>query len=79
MDQARHVLPDGVVYCRDALDAAEGADILVVTTEWNEFRALAPERLKETMRGDLIVDLRNLYEPATMQAAGFHYRSIGRP
>jgi UDPglucose 6-dehydrogenase len=79
MDQARHVLPDGVLYCRDALDAAEGADILVVTTEWNEFRALAPERLKETMRGDLIVDLRNLYEPATMQAAGFHYRSIGRP
>jgi UDPglucose 6-dehydrogenase len=52
---------------------------MVVATEWNEFRALAPERLKEVMRGDLIVDLRNLYEPATMKAAGFRYQSIGRP
>jgi UDPglucose 6-dehydrogenase len=79
MEQARGVLPHAVVYCRDALDAAQGADILVVTTEWNEFRALAPERLKEAMRGNLIVDLRNLYEPASMQAAGFRYQSIGRP
>jgi UDPglucose 6-dehydrogenase len=79
MEQARGVLPQAVVYCRDALDAAQGADILVVATEWNEFRALAPERLKEAMRGNLIVDLRNLYEPASMQAAGFRYQSIGRP
>jgi UDPglucose 6-dehydrogenase len=68
-----------VTYCNDALDAAQGADILVVTTEWNEFRALAPERLRDAMRGNLIVDLRNLYDPATMQAAGFRYQSIGRP
>jgi UDPglucose 6-dehydrogenase len=79
MAQARPLLPANVVYCRDALDAAQGADLMVVATEWNEFRALAPERLKETMRGDLIVDLRNLYEPATMKAAGFRYQSIGRP
>jgi len=79
MVQARPLLPANVVYCRDALDAAQGADLMVVATEWNEFRALAPERLKEVMRGDLIVDLRNLYEPATMKAAGFRYQSIGRP
>jgi len=79
MDQARPMLPPGVKYCRDALDAAREADILVVLTEWNEFRAIAPERLRETMRGDLVVDLRNMYEKASMQAAGFRYHSIGRP
>jgi UDPglucose 6-dehydrogenase len=79
MESARPLLPESVVYCRDALDAARGADLLVVLTEWNEFRAIAPERLKEAMRGNLIVDLRNLYEPAAMQAAGFRYHSIGRP
>ena len=79
MDQARPMLPTSVTYCRDALDAAQGADLLVVVTEWNEFRALAPERLREAMRGDLIVDLRNMYERASMQAAGFRYQSIGRP
>ncbi len=79
MDQARPVLPPGVIYCTDAIDAAKGADLLVVVTEWNEFRAIAPERLREAMRGDLIVDLRNMYEKASMQAAGFRYQSIGRP
>ena len=79
MEQARPMLPAGVAYCRDALDAAAGADLLVVVTEWNEFRAIAPERLREAMRGDLIVDLRNMYERASMEAAGFRYQSIGRP
>ena len=79
MDQARPMLPPAITYCRDALDAAAGADLLVVVTEWNEFRAIAPERLREAMRGDLIVDLRNMYERATMEAAGFRYQSIGRP
>ncbi len=79
MDQARPMLPGTVSYCRDALDAASGADLLVVVTEWNEFRAIAPERLREAMRGDLIVDLRNMYERAAMEAAGFRYHSIGRP
>ena len=56
MEQARPALPAEVVYCRDALDAARGADLLVVVTEWNEFRALAPERLREAMAGNLIID-----------------------
>ena len=79
MEQARPMLPPGVTYCADALDAAKGADLLVVATEWNEFRAIAPERLREAMRGDLVVDLRNMYEKASMEAAGFRYHSIGRP
>ena len=73
------MLPSQVIYCRDALDAAKGADILVIVTEWNEFRAIAPERLREAMAGDLVVDLRNMYEAASMRGAGFRYHSIGRP
>ncbi len=79
MDQARPMLPPSVIYCDSALDAAQGADLLVVVTEWNEFRAIAPERLREAMRGDLVVDLRNMYEKTAMTAAGFRYQSIGRP
>ncbi len=79
MDQARPLLPEGVVYCRDALDAAAGADALVVVTEWNEFRALGPERLAGAMAGRVLVDLRNVYDPAAMREAGFTYQGIGRP
>ena len=78
MEAAAPLLPAAVQYCTGALDAAQGADALVVLTEWNEFRALAPARLAEAMRGRVIVDLRNIYEPNTMRAAGFHYSSIGR-
>jgi UDPglucose 6-dehydrogenase len=59
-------------------DAAKGADILVLITEWNEFRALDLGRLRTLMKGDLIVDLRNVYRPAEARAAGFSYVSIGR-
>jgi UDPglucose 6-dehydrogenase len=79
MDQARPLLPEGITFCRNALDAAEGADALIVVTEWNEFRALAPERLAAAMRGRVLVDLRNVYDPAAMQGAGFAYHGIGRP
>ena len=79
MEQARPMLPASVAYCESALDAAQGADLLVVATEWNEFRAIDPERLRAAMRGDLVVDLRNMYERASMVAAGFRYHSIGRP
>jgi UDPglucose 6-dehydrogenase len=78
MEQARPLLPANVVYCRDALDAAAGADALVLITEWNEFRALAPQKLGEAMRGRVLVDLRNVYDPVAMRAAGFAYHGIGR-
>jgi UDPglucose 6-dehydrogenase len=79
MEQARPLLPSSVVYCRDAMDALSGADALVLVTEWNEFRALAPERLRAAMRGAVVVDLRNVYDPEAMRAAGFAYHCIGRP
>jgi len=77
--QAKPLLPDSVVYCRDALEAATGADALVVVTEWNEFRALSPEKLAGVMKGRAIIDLRNIFDPAAMREAGFSYRGIGRP
>ncbi len=79
MDQARPLLPDSLIYCRDAMDAVSGADALVLITEWNEFRALAPERLRTAMRGKVMVDLRNVYDPVAMRAAGFEYHGVGRP
>ena len=79
MEQAKPVLPVSVMYCRDAFDAAQGADALVLITEWNEFRALSPTRLRDTMRGRVIVDLRNVYDPVAMRQAGLEYHCVGRP
>ncbi len=78
MDQARSMLSDEIVYCNDALHAAAGADVLVVITEWNEFRALDPAKLRSVMAGKVIVDLRNIFDPAAMRAVGFAYHGIGR-
>ena len=78
MAEARRVL-DGVIWCRDSYDAMSGADALVILTEWNEFRALDLARVKGLMKTPLIVDLRNIYEPAEVAAAGFRYVSVGRP
>ncbi len=74
---AEPLLP-GVEWCASALDAAEQADITVVLTEWNEFRALDLQALRARMRGDVLLDLRNVYSPAQARAAGFSYASIGR-
>ena len=76
-ETAEQLLP-GVTWCGSALEAAEKADIAVVVTEWNEFRALDLDTLKERMRGNVLVDLRNIYLPAQARAAGFTYTSIGR-
>jgi UDPglucose 6-dehydrogenase len=78
MDQARPLLPDSVIYCDHALQAIKGADALVLVTEWNEFRALAPERLVADMRGRVVVDLRNVFDPLAMRQAGLVYSCIGR-
>ncbi len=76
---ARQALPAAVAFAETALGAAQDADAVVVLTEWNEFRALAPARLKSSMKGDVVLDLRNVWDPAAMRAAGFAYSSIGRP
>jgi UDPglucose 6-dehydrogenase len=78
MEQARPMLPDSVCYCRDAFDAITGSDAVVVITEWNEFRALAPSRIAQSMRGQTIIDLRNIFDPAAMREAGLAYHGIGR-
>jgi UDPglucose 6-dehydrogenase len=77
MVAARPLLSD-VVWAQDSYAAAKDADALVIITEWNEFRALDLHRLKGAMAGDVIVDLRNIYRPAEMEAAGVRYFSIGR-
>jgi len=69
----------GVTWWADAYEAAAEADAVVIITEWNQFRALDLARLKQTMRGDVIVDLRNIYVPDEARAAGFNYSSVGRP
>ncbi len=76
--QAEPLLPN-VVWCGSVLEAADGADAAVVLTEWNEFRAVSLAALKAKMRGDALVDLRNIYRPEHARNAGFDYVSVGRP
>ena len=75
--KAQEAIP-GVLWCESALDVAEGADVLVVLTEWNEFRALDLRRMREAMLGNVLVDLRNMYPQALAEEAGFVYYGIGR-
>jgi UDPglucose 6-dehydrogenase len=78
MAEAKKLLPD-LTYCKDAYDCMTGADALVLITEWNEFRALDLTRVKSLLRQPVLVDMRNVYNPAEMTEAGFRYTSIGRP
>ena len=78
MEEAGRIL-DGVIWCGSAYEAMAGADALVILTEWNEFRALDLDRVRSLLKTPLIVDLRNVYDPAAMGAAGFRYVSVGRP
>jgi UDPglucose 6-dehydrogenase len=72
------LLPD-VTWCACALEAAEGADVVLVLTEWNEFRAIDLEGLRRVMGGDLLVDTRNVFRPEEARSAGLRYIGIGRP
>ena len=78
MDSARKVL-EGVEWCNDAYETVGGADIVVILTEWNEYRALDLDRLSEAMRGDTLVDFRNIYPLQEMEDVSLNYISIGRP
>jgi UDPglucose 6-dehydrogenase len=78
MAEARQLMP-AVRYCENAEAAMTGADAVVLLTEWNEFRALDPHRIRALLRTPVVVDLRNVYNPADMRAAGLHYSSVGRP
>jgi len=77
MAEARKLMP-GISYCVDPYEAMTGADAVVFLTEWNSYRALDLRRMKAILRQPSVVDLRNIYRPSEMRAAGFQYSSIGR-
>ncbi len=77
MDTARDLMDD-VEWCSDTYNTAQDADALAILTEWNEFRALDLSRVSEVMRGNVVADLRNIYNVEEMEEQGFHYVSIGR-
>jgi UDPglucose 6-dehydrogenase len=77
MTEAATLMPD-VAFCTNAYEAMTDADAVVIVTEWNEFRALDLTRVKSLLRTPTVIDLRNIYHPADMSAAGFYYVSIGR-
>ena len=78
MDNARGMLPEAVQYCEDSYDAAEGADAMIIVTEWNQFRSLDMERVRSSLKQPVVIDLRNLYDPKRMKDQGFRYSSVGR-
>ncbi len=77
MAAAKEILDD-VTWCEGSYEAVEGADALAILTEWNQFRALDLVRIRNLMRNPVVIDLRNVYDPITMAAAGFTYESVGR-
>jgi UDPglucose 6-dehydrogenase len=79
MDRAKEVLESGVAYADGPYEAASGADALLILTEWDEFAALDLDRLRKLLKYPLVIDGRNLYDPAAMSAHGFSYYSVGRP
>ena len=77
IDEARKHLPE-IEYASDEYEAATGADVLVLVTEWNQFRALDMERIRSLMHAPKIADLRNIYEPSEVREFGFEYVGVGR-
>ncbi|HEX5379240.1 MAG TPA: UDP-glucose/GDP-mannose dehydrogenase family protein [Phenylobacterium sp.] len=75
--EARQLLP-GVAFKADSYEVASGADVLVIITEWDQFRALDLDRVKLLMNSPVLVDLRNIYKPEDLRSRGFKYASIGR-
>jgi UDPglucose 6-dehydrogenase len=78
MDNARRMLPPSVAYCDDSYDAIDGADAVVIVTEWNQFRSLDMKRILGLLRQPIVIDLRNVYDPRKMREWGFTYSSVGR-
>jgi len=77
MDEAAKLLA-GVKFCSSPYEACQGADAVVLMTEWNEYRALDLLRIKNALKAPVFVDLRNVYRPAAMRQLGFSYHSVGR-
>ena len=78
MEEAGKLLTE-VEFCDGPYHAIDGADAAVIITEWDQFRALDIDRSKRLMKSPLVIDLRNIYQPADMKRRGFSYSSVGRP
>ncbi len=77
MERAKQILKN-VTFCKDPYEVAEGVDCLVVMTEWNEFKEIDLSLVKDKMANPIIIDGRNIYDPAKMKELGFVYQGIGR-
>ena len=78
MAEAKTLLPN-ITYCDNSYDCIDGADALVIITEWDQFRALDMDRVKDLLAAPVLIDLRNIYNPQRMKGRGFTYISVGRP
>jgi UDPglucose 6-dehydrogenase len=76
-EQAERIFP-GIQFATDAYEAADGADGLVIVTEWDEFRALDLEKIAESLRGKVLIDLRNVYDRDEAEDVGLEYYGVGR-
>ncbi len=77
ISEAKKLMPE-LEYGEDPYEICEGADAIIIMTEWNEYRALDLEKMKKIMKGDVFIDLRNIYEPKSALEAGFKYHGVGR-
>ncbi|MFQ5822467.1 MAG: UDP-glucose dehydrogenase family protein [bacterium] len=78
VEEAKKLLPN-LIYCRDTYEVAKDCDVLIFITEWNQFRSLNLDKIKNLMKSPNIIDLRNIYEPEKMKEKGFNYTCVGRP
>jgi len=78
MEEAKKYLPDGIEYVENGYKACDGADAVILMTEWNQYRALDLAKIKQIMKDPVFIDLRNVYDPATMKELGFRYTGVGR-
>jgi len=78
MKEARHLFSDQIQYCDGVYETFDGADAVVLMTEWNQYRGLDLKRVKSLMHGSIFIDLRNVYEHEIMSAHGFKYFCVGR-
>jgi len=78
IDEARKLLPENILYFDSIYEAIHEADAVVLMTEWNQYRGLDLKKVKNTMKGNVFVDLRNVYESEAMENAGFDYHCVGR-
>jgi UDPglucose 6-dehydrogenase len=77
MNVARKLISN-IAFCANAYEVAEGADALVVLTEWNEFKQLDMSRIRSAMKQPILIDGRNIYQPEDLKQLGFTYRGVGR-